>query len=87
MLIVGIVVWMGCRDTTSAAHYDVVDNFYVQFYGRKRFVLFPPTSHRSLYVYPRNHPHTRQSQVDFSSPDLYKFKLLRPVNMITFFHS
>ncbi len=75
---------MGCRDTTSAAHFDIVDNFYVQLYGRKRFVLFPPMYHRSFYIYPRSHPNSRQSQVDFSTPDLINLPYLRPVNIILY---
>ena len=35
-------VWMGEGGATTAAHWDMDNNFYVQFYGRKRFLLGHP---------------------------------------------
>lgn len=43
----------------GAAH-----NVYAQLVGSKRFVLIAPDESTNLYVYPRLHPSTRQSQVD-----------------------
>ncbi len=44
---------MGGAEVTAAAHYDAVHNLYVQLYGHKRFILFPPIANRVLYTYPR----------------------------------
>ncbi len=56
-----INVWLGPRGATAHCHYDGYYNFYVQIYGRKRFVLFPPTAHQVLGVYPFLHPHHAQA--------------------------
>lgn len=53
---------------TAQTHYDSNHNFYLQFYGKKRFHLFPPTSWRSFYLYPGLHPCFRQSQVNLNDP-------------------
>jgi len=68
-------MWSGTDNVTTPLHYDVTHNFYVQVKGRKRFVLFPPSDWRKLYLYPRIHPSTRMSQVASSFPnvDLEKF--------------
>ncbi len=44
-------------------------NFYVQLYGHKRFLLFPPEDYHKLPLSPRLGPHYRQIQVDFSVLD------------------
>ena len=40
----GATLWFGKRGSTSPLHKDSMDNFIVQLMGRKRIVLFPPTS-------------------------------------------
>ncbi|UYV79671.1 HIF1AN [Cordylochernes scorpioides] len=57
----------------TPAHYDEQNNIFAQLHGYKRFLLFPPMMMKCLYPYPIYHPHDRQSQVDFDSPDLSKF--------------
>lgn len=64
---------VGMPDVVTPAHFDILENLYVQVYGRKRVILFSPDYFRSLYPYPVGHPHDRQSQVDFEEPDLDKF--------------
>ena len=49
-------VWMGYNGTTAHTHYDIFHNFNVQLYGRKRFLLMPPSDWANLYHYPRIHP-------------------------------
>lgn len=44
-------VWMGEGGATTAAHWDMDDNFYVQYYGRKRFLLFHPDTYKSWKRY------------------------------------
>jgi ribosomal protein L16 Arg81 hydroxylase len=64
--------WMGSAGSIAPLHHDPFDNFFIQVYGRKRFLLFPPADHRNLYVYPKTHARNRQSQVDLRAeiPDL-----------------
>lgn len=49
-------VWIGYNGTTAHTHYDIFHNFNVQLYGRKRFLLMPPSDWPNLYHYPRLHP-------------------------------
>jgi len=62
-------IWIGVTDITTPVHYDLPHNFYVQLYGRKRFLLFPPDQWKYLYLFPRIHPSTRMSQVDWLDPE------------------
>lgn len=64
---------VGMPDVVTPTHYDILENLYVQIFGRKRVILFSPEYFRSLYPYPVGHPHDRQTQVDFDKPDLNKF--------------
>jgi lysine-specific demethylase 8 len=66
-------VWIGGGGATSHCHFDVYHNFYIQIYGRKRFLLFPPEEHTNLYLYPYLHPASLQSQVDFENPNYKAF--------------
>ena len=65
-------VWVGGHGVSSQIHYDGAHNFYLQIHGRKRAVLFPPGTHEAWQLFPRLHPHHRQSQVDFFAPDAVK---------------
>jgi hypothetical protein len=49
-------VWMGYNGTTAHTHYDIFNNFNVQLYGTKKFILSPPSEWDKLYLYPRHHP-------------------------------
>ena len=57
-------VWVGTAGVSSPLHFDLAHNVYAQLRGRKRFLLFPPSATDALYVYPRLHPSSRQSQLD-----------------------
>jgi len=41
-------IWIGGEGVTTQAHYDESQNFYVQLYGHKRFILFPPSATDSI---------------------------------------
>jgi len=62
--IVSFHVWLGHQGVNARVHYDAVHNFYIQFHGTKRFVLFPPSAALSLYLFPKWHHNARQSQID-----------------------
>jgi Cupin-like domain len=53
--------WLGQAGTIAETHYDGYENFMVQVYGRKRWLLLSPDS--DAYVYPFSHPSHAQSQV------------------------
>ena len=57
--------WSGSPGISSPLHYDAAHNAYLQVSGAKRFFLFPHNVSSGLYPYPRLHPSTRQSMVDF----------------------
>ncbi len=60
-----VVVWGGQAGISSPLHYDAAHNAYLQLVGKKRFILFPPNASSVLCPYPRLHPSTRQSCLDF----------------------
>ena len=70
-------VWLGMVNVTSNLHYDASYNFYVQLYGHKRFVLYPPAATKHLYLYPMMHHSFRQSQIDMARLNFGKFPKAR----------
>jgi len=65
-------IWLGVPEITTPVHYDLPHNFYVQLYGRKRFLLFAPDQWKYLYLYPRIHPSSRMSQVDWEDSSRFE---------------
>lgn len=61
------------KGATTHLHYDISHNFYIQIYGMKRFVVFPPEEYENLYLFPFLHPGAQQSQVDISNPNFTAF--------------
>ena len=57
-------VWIGGKGTSTTAHYDVMDNVFVQLHGRKRFRLWGANSAPELHVFPDVHPRARKSQIE-----------------------
>ena len=56
--------WFGGVNVTAYTHYDTSHNFHAVVLGRKRFLLFPPSSHTVLKLYPSIHELYRQVQTD-----------------------
>ena len=71
--IVEVNVWMARENTASPLHYDGVHNAYVQVRGQKHFVLLPPSAWESVYLFPRLHPSSRMSQVEWTQVDHDEF--------------
>lgn len=67
--------WLGSRGSNTVCHYDTYGcNLVAQLYGRKRWVMFPPSD--TPYMYPTRIPYEESSvfsQVSVKSPDLNKF--------------
>ena len=54
------------RDARDRARRLRIPSFrFVQLYGRKRVLLYPPAQHAALHVFPATHESYRQSQVPF----------------------
>lgn len=66
-------LWVAGEGSITPLHYDPFDNTFVQIYGTKRFLLFPPRFATSAYLYPRLHFRHRQSQVNLNDPDRIRF--------------
>ena len=55
-------LWAGSAGVTATTHYDIEYNFFLQSFGRKRFILLPPEQHHNMYLQSSLHPQWRQSQ-------------------------
>lgn len=62
-----INAWLSAPTVTTPLHYDLMDNFYAQVAGRKRFLLFPPSAHWSARIHSTLHPSSRQSHLDLEN--------------------
>jgi hypothetical protein len=62
------VAWVGSAGATTPLHQDAMHNFFVQLSGRKRFLLFPPSAWRHLYLFPRFHLKDRNAQPNVRDP-------------------
>ena len=58
-----INLWIGASNVTARFHYDHTENTFVQFLGRKHFLLAPPNQTSKFYLYPAGSNYHRQSQI------------------------
>jgi hypothetical protein len=56
-------IWLGGQNVIAPAHYDTVNNVYIQLKGSKRFRLLPPSSLHQVGLHGRHHPYACQSRV------------------------
>lgn len=73
-----INLWVGSQNSVSPLHYDIGNNFFIQFHGEKKFTLFSPEQTDYLYPFPVDgnaNPHL--SQLDIDNPDYKKFPLFK----------
>ncbi len=67
-------LWMGSTRSVTPLHYDFGNNFFIQCFGRKKFVLFE--ADQIEYLYPHEigkHAAPHISQVDINTPDFDSF--------------
>lgn len=69
--------WFGSAGTITPLHYDNVNIFMAQIYGRKKWTLIPPNCKPFLY----NHIGV-YSQIDCENPDYNKYPLFKKVKPI-----
>ncbi len=68
-LVVDANIWIGKRGALSPAHFDPMNNFFMQVAGRKKMSLFAPSDYRALY--PRESASvSHMSSVDIDRPDV-----------------
>lgn len=66
--------FLGPAGTVSLLHFDGYNNFFVQVYGRKKFLLISPSQSHLVY-YPWRYPDIHYSPVNVERPDLVRFPL------------
>ncbi|MEB3828530.1 cupin-like domain-containing protein [Phormidium sp. CCY1219] len=69
--------WFGPAGTITPLHFDSLNTFLCQVYGRKRIKLISPNHKHLLYNRGRYH-----SYIDLENPDYEQFPLLENVNII-----
>lgn len=74
-LVRGPLLWIGPKDMVSPLHLDPEHNLFAQVYGRKEWLIFPPSDQRDLYVPWPEHPDgiLNWSPIDVSAPDINRF--------------
>jgi hypothetical protein len=60
--------WFGGSNVTAYNHYDTSHNLHLVIRGKKRFLLYPPSDHNHLHLYPCLHSLYRQTQVTGVEP-------------------
>ncbi|VDL59834.1 unnamed protein product [Hymenolepis diminuta] len=74
----GSTFWLGTDQSHTACHYDTYGiNIVLQVFGKKRWILFPPSD--SAYLYPTRLPleeSTVFSRVNFQCPNFIFFPLI-----------
>jgi peptidyl-lysine (3S)-dioxygenase / protease len=65
-------LWIGAAGQRSTIHNDPYHNFNAQIVGRKRFIVFPPNEHDSIYPI-FFHPGMWASPIEPHTPDLKKY--------------
>jgi hypothetical protein len=71
-------MWIGSGGCTTPLHKDSSDNFSLQIFGTKRWVMFPVRDYPFLYLEqpkPKDFPGFSCSRVDVGSPDHERFPL------------
>jgi len=66
-------LWYGPKGNTTGLHYDSSDNFFMQLYGKKRWIMSEPNS--TFNLHPRSSLSKRPAISDFNplKPDFDKF--------------
>ena len=55
--------WFGSTNVTAYPHYDTSHNLHIVVRGKKRFIVYPPSSYKDLVLFPCLHSLYRQVQV------------------------
>ena len=77
-------MWISSAGMITHTHFDQDFNIFVQLVGSKRFTLWSPSQHESLYIYPRVHPLWHKSRINPTHPDpvsMRRFSRSRPLQV------
>lgn len=69
--------WFGPEGTITPLHFDLMNSFLCQVYGRKRMRLISPNQKHLMYNYMSFH-----TPIDLDRPDFAKYPLFKNVNVI-----
>ncbi|HBI82523.1 cupin-like domain-containing protein [Orrella sp. NBD-18] len=72
-------LWYGPGGNTTGLHYDTMDNFFMQLYGQKRWILSEPDSFLNLYPRSAFSHYPRVTDFNPLRPDFEKFPRARKV--------
>lgn len=75
-------LWLGAGKTNSPLHYDHGNNFFIQIYGEKRFIILEPNQISNLYPYPLNSQTPRISRVNIFNSDYSLFPKSEGVKLL-----
>lgn len=64
--------WVGPGGSTTPLHFDSLENMFIHFWGKKKWILYPKTQLADLYM-PSDLPKRNFSPIDLMNPDLEKF--------------
>lgn len=78
------MLWVGPAGVISTLHFDSSHNFFVQLYGRKRFILLSPKDSQRTYYPCYSLDYLNFSPVDVERPNLERFPLFREATPIEF---
>jgi lysine-specific demethylase 8 len=77
--------WLSAAQTAAPLHRDVAENIFCQFFGRKRFYLYPPSFTPWLYSNPFLSGLPNYSRFDPERADYERFPLageVRPIELL-----
>jgi hypothetical protein len=66
-------LWFGTEGNITAMHYDLINNVFIQVWGRKRFLLFDHSQSEFLYPPEATSKYPNISPVNAEKPDLTRF--------------
>lgn len=72
-------LWYGPGGNTTGLHYDTMDNFFVQLYGQKRWIMSEPDSFINLYPRSSFSHYPRVTDFNPLRPDFERFPKARKV--------
>ena len=74
--------WFGKENVTAYTHYDTSHNLHALIYGKKKFLLFPPSSYSELGLHPCLHQFYRQVHADVLNKDVVGSLQTGPLEVI-----
>lgn len=79
-----INLWVGPGGNTSPLHYDLSNNFFIQLYGSKKFLLYSPAEFYNLYPNScfSQTPHISKILIDSNTNNYPKLQKVKPIEII-----